>query len=239
MKLSVVEDHRVRVARERRESMRARLLSAVLAVYPGEHADGRMVIDDVVNHADVARSTFYKYFVSLNQAVGELGLKLADETAVTNAAIYDAIEDPVLRSTTAFLLCLHRARIDPRWGAFVAHMRFPQPDHILTRGVAANFAAGIESGAFRVKRVDAAINMVIDVLIGGIRRVAEQDGDADYIEALCVMALIASGVPERTATRQVALSMEILRREGHKLPWWREGAAAERRAFPRMADQPA
>ena len=237
MKPSVMEDHRVRVARERRENMRARLLSAVLAVYPGEHADGRTVIDDVVNYAGVARSTFYKYFDSLDQAVGELGLKLADETAIANAAIYEAIEDPVLRSTTAFLLCLHRARIDPRWGAFVAHMRFPQPDHIIMRGVAANFAAGIEIGAFRVKRVDAAINLVVDVLIGGIGRVIEQDCDADYIESLCIMVLTASGVPMPTATRQVALSMEILQREGHKLSWWREGTAQEQSPLRRLAGQ--
>ena len=216
-----VEDHRVRVARVRRETMRERILASVLTVYPGEPGEGRAVADDVVNHAGVARSTFYKYFDSLDQAVGELGLKLADETAVSNGVIVETIEDPVLRSITAFLLCLYRARSDPRWGAFVAHMRLPQPDHILTRGVAANFVAGIELGVFSVPSVDAAVNLVIDILIGGVRYVAEQGGNSDYIEALGVMVLKASGVSAHDAERHVAHAMQILQREGHKLPWWR------------------
>lgn len=214
-------DHRVRVARKRREAMRARLLDAVLAVYPGDNVDGRAEIDDVIRHADVARSTFYRFFDSLDQAVAELGLQLADETAVTNAVIYEGIEDPVLRSTTAFLLCIHRARIDNRWGAFVAHMGFPQPDHILMRGITANFLSGMECGAFVVDNVDAAINLVVDVLLGGIRHVAEQGGDGRYIAALCSMVLIASGVSRQEAERQVSAATRILEVEGPKLPWWR------------------
>lgn len=215
------EDHRVRVARARRATMRDRILTSVLAVYPGGPGEARAGTDNVVNHAGVARSTFYKYFESLDQAVGELGLKLVDETAVSDSVIVDKIQDPVLRSITAFLLCLYRAKSDPHWGAFVAHMRIPKPDHILTRGVAANFAAGIELGVFRVPCVDAAVNLVIDVLIGGVRYVAEQGGGQDYIESLGVMVLTASGVPAPDAERQVAHSMQILQTEGPKLPWWR------------------
>ncbi len=213
-------DHRVRVARKRREAMRARLLEAVLAVYPGDNVDGRAGIDDVIRHADVARSTFYRFFDSLDQAVAELGLQLADETAVSNAVIYEGIEDPVLRSTTAFLLYIHRAWIDNRWGTFVAHMGFPQPDHILMRGITANFLSGMECGAFVVDNVDAAINLVVDVLLGGIRHVAEQGGDDRYIAALCSMVLIASGVSRQEAERQVGVATRILEAEGPKLPWW-------------------
>ncbi len=218
---SVGEDHRVRVARLRREIMRARLLSAVLEVYPGNEADGRAVIDDVVTRAAVARSTFYKYFDSLDQAVGELGLKLADEAARTNAVILEAIQDPVLRSITAFQLCLYRAKIDPKWGTFVAHLRLPAPDHILMRDVAANFVEGINIGSFRVPSIAAAVNLVIDALVGGVRHVAQQGGDQEYIEALCTMVLAASGVSESEAAQQVVLSKQILRTKGHKLPWWR------------------
>jgi AcrR family transcriptional regulator len=94
------EDHRVRVAREKRERMRAQLLDAVLAVYPGQSEGGPAVIDDVIKVANVARGTFYKYFPSLEAAVSELGAKLADEMIAAIAAVYEPIEDPVQRSAT-------------------------------------------------------------------------------------------------------------------------------------------
>ncbi|WP_374943410.1 TetR/AcrR family transcriptional regulator, partial [Sphingomonas sp.] len=75
---SLREDHRTRVGRERRERMRNQLLQSVLAVCAGRGPAGAAVIDDVVRHASVSRGTFYNHFESIEQAVSELGLQLAD-----------------------------------------------------------------------------------------------------------------------------------------------------------------
>ena len=97
------EDHRVRVAREKRERMRDHLLGAVVAVYPGKPGQGPAVIDDVIRVAKVSRGTFYKYYPSLEEAVAELGAKLAAEMVAAIGALYDSLEDPIERSATAFL----------------------------------------------------------------------------------------------------------------------------------------
>ena len=86
------EDHRVRVAREKRERMKARILQSVLSVCSGVEASGPAVIDDVIRHAEVARGTFYKYYNSLDEAIAELGSVLADEMTVGIYPVYNVLE---------------------------------------------------------------------------------------------------------------------------------------------------
>ena len=73
------EDHRVRVGRQKRERMRAHLLKSVFSVCSRETLRDPASIDDVVKDASVSRGTFYKYFDSLDEAISELGLQMADE----------------------------------------------------------------------------------------------------------------------------------------------------------------
>src|SRR3546814_6029616 len=54
------EDFRIRVAADRRERMRARLLDAVLDLYQPGRGGAHLVIDDVIQTAGVSRGTFYK-----------------------------------------------------------------------------------------------------------------------------------------------------------------------------------
>src|SRR3546814_12397923 len=73
-------DFRIRVAADRRERMRARLLDAVLDLYQPGRGGAHLVIDDVIQAAGVSRGTFYKYFDSLEEAVDELGERMAAGT---------------------------------------------------------------------------------------------------------------------------------------------------------------
>src|SRR3546814_15965266 len=69
------EDFRIRVAADRRERMRARLLDAVLDLYQPGRGGAHLVIDDVIQTAGVWCGTFYKYFESADNdvvGVGEL-----------------------------------------------------------------------------------------------------------------------------------------------------------------------
>ena len=102
-----VEDHRIRVGRERRERMRHRLLQSVLQVRSGKGGRNLAVIDDVIKDASVSRGTFYKYFDSLDQAESELALQMADEMTTGIMSVYDVLDDPVLRTATGFQLFPH------------------------------------------------------------------------------------------------------------------------------------
>ena len=67
------ENFRSRVAAEKRDRMRARLLAATMQVCGGPDV---VVVDDVVRAAKVSRGAFYRYFQSLDEAVAALVAEL-------------------------------------------------------------------------------------------------------------------------------------------------------------------
>jgi len=140
--------------------MRDHLLGAVLAVYPGKPGQGPAVIDDVIRVAKVSRGTFYKYYPSLEEAVAELGAKLAAEMVAAIGALYDSLEDPIERSATAFQLYLSRAIIEPKWGVFVAHLNHLKPDHQMISHVATDFTSGSKAGLYDFRSLDVAVRLL-------------------------------------------------------------------------------
>src|SRR5262249_15860536 len=178
------EDHRVRVARLKRERTRLQLLDAVMEVYPGQSGRGPAVIDDVIRVANVARGTFYKYFPSLEDAVSELGGKLADEMVAAIASLYDSLEDPVQRPAPGYQLCLSRAMIEPKWGEFVAHLNHLRPDNRLVIQITADLTKGVKAGAYDLRSVDVGVRLIIGTMIEGIKGIIEGSGSRNYIELL-------------------------------------------------------
>lgn len=216
------EDHRVRVARLKRERTRAQLLEAVMVAYPGQSGRGPAVIDDVIRVADVARGTFYKYFPSLEDAVSELGAKLADEMVAAIASLYDSLEDPVQRSATGFQLYLSRAMIEPKWGEFVAHLNHLRPDNRLVVQITADLTKGVKAGAYDLRSVELGVRLIIGAMIEGIKGIIEGSGSRSYIELLAGMVLRGLGVPPRSADNATQIASRRLHDEGpSRLPWWR------------------
>ena len=219
------EDHRVRVAREKRERMRAQLLDAVLAVYPGQSEGGPAVIDDVIKVANVARGTFYKYFPSLEAAVSELGAKLAHEMIAAIAAVYEPIEDPVQRSATGFQLYLSRAMSEPRWGVFVAHINHLRPDNRLVFQITADLTNGLKAGTYDLRSVDVGVRMIVGAMIEAIKGIIDGVGSRAYIEMMTGMVLRGLGVPPKTADKAVIVASKSMHHDGpSKLLWWRHFA---------------
>jgi AcrR family transcriptional regulator len=215
------EDHRVRVAREKRERMRDHLLGAVLAVYPGKPGQGPAVIDDVIRVAKVSRGTFYKYYPSLEEAVAELGAKLAAEMVAAIGALYDSLEDPIERSATAFQLYLSRAIIEPKWGVFVAHLNHLKPDHQMISHVATDFTSGSKAGLYDFRSLDVAVRLLVGAMVEGIKGIIEGDGSRAYIEAMAGMVLRSLGVAPKAADKAAAAAARRLHREAPiKLAWW-------------------
>ena len=216
------EDHRVRVGRQRREKMRAHLLHSVLAVCSVEGRREPALIDDVVRHAEVSRGTFYKYFDSMDLAVAELGLQLADEMTTGILSVYDVLEDPVMRTATGFQMFLLRSIIEPHWGAFIAHIALLTPDNLVTQKIRDDIRLGIETGDYAVASIDWASDLLMGTKIEAIRRLISQGGDADYVRAMAGLVLRSFGVSPAKADKCVLKSFERLVVEAPgKISWWR------------------
>lgn len=217
------EDHRVRVGRQRRERMRAHLLQSVLAVCSAEGRREPANIDDVVRHADVSRGTFYKYFDSLDLAIAELGLQLADEMTAGILSIYDVLEDPIMRTATGFQMFLLRSLLDLEWGAFIAHIGLLSGDTLFTRKIREDIQLGVETGDYVVASVELASDLLMGAKIEAIRRMIAGGGSVAYVQGMATLVLRAFGVAPVKAEKTVLRAFERLVSEAPgKVIWWKQ-----------------
>ena len=215
------EDHRTRVGRERRERMRNQLLQSILAVCSGRGPASAAVIDDVVKHAAVSRGTFYNHFVSVEHAISELGLQLADEMTDGIQSVYDVLEDPILRTATGFQMFLVRAAIEPQWGEFIAHIGLLSDGHLFTSKIRSDIQLGVETGDYVVPSADIATDLLMGAKIEAIRRVLE-GARLDYVQRMTSMVLRSFGVTPSKADKSVTAAYQRLEREAPgKIAWWR------------------
>lgn len=217
------EDHRVRVGRQRRERMLAHLLQSVLAVCSAEGRREPANIDDVVRHAQVSRGTFYKYFDSLDLAIAELGLQLADEMTASILSIYDVLEDPIMRTATGFQMFLLRSMLDPEWGAFIAHIGLLSGDTLFTRKIRQDIQLGVETGDYVVASVEPASDLLMGAKIEAIRRMIAGGGSVAYVQDMAILVLRAFGVAPVKAEKTVHRAFDRLVSEAPgKVAWWRQ-----------------
>jgi AcrR family transcriptional regulator len=216
------EDHRVRVARVRRAKMRAHLLRSVFEVCSGEKDREPAVIDDVVRHAKVSRGTFYTYFDSMEIAIAELGLELADEMTAGLLVVYDVLEDPVMRTATGFQMFLLRSAMDRPWAAFIARIGLLSDNHLFTSKIKSDIQLGVESGDYVVASIDFATDLLMGAKIEAIRRILAGEGTAFHIQTMASMVLRSFGVSPSKAEKSVQKAYSRIQLLApSKIPWWR------------------
>jgi AcrR family transcriptional regulator len=214
---------RVRVARERRARMRARLLSATMDVCAVATSQGPAVIDDVIRAAKVSRGTFYKHFDSLEQALVELGAKLADETVDGLRTMFEKVDDPLHRTASGPQLMMIHAIVDPIWGRFVAHTDHLTSESAFISAIRENTIVGRERGIFRYSSLEAAIDLQFGSTREGVRHMITARADrTGYMQDLCAMNLMALGVtPKRAVAAVRSASDDIMLRGPTSLTWWK------------------
>ena len=217
------EEHRVRVARERRGRMRNHLLQSIMSVCAGRKLTGATVIEDVVRHAEVSRGTFYKYFDTLDEAVTQLAFQLAEEMTSDIANVYDVLTDPVMRTATGFQTFLTRAWIDPAWGGFLTHLGLIDGENgLISSKVKGDIRRGIESGDYAVTSVDLAADLLMGAKHEAIRRIVSGERDPSYILGMTGMVLRSFGVTQARAETTARRAYDRLVGEAPgKLSWWR------------------
>lgn len=216
------EDHRVRVARAKREKMRAHLLTTVKEIYHGERGGKPIVIDDVIRHAEVSRGTFYQYFTSLEEAVAECGSILTIEMTEAIFDLYDAVADPVERVATGFQTFLFRALMDHNWGAFLTHIGVLAGDNLMIQHIRDDISRGMDSGDFDVPSIDVAVDLLVGAKIEAMRRIIAGDGSIAYVKDIAALVLRSFGVSGTKAKKKIDIAFTNINERGPKLlAWWR------------------
>lgn len=190
-----VTDHRPRVAAERREKMRSRLLGTALRI-GAEKGPSAISIDDVILAAKVSRGSFYKYFPSTDTLIQDVATQIANELIRSAEPVVLGIEDPAARVSCGIRLVARIAINQPDVAAFLVRLGWPdvrRPD-VLLDFVRRDLGLGIRQGRFFRIPMDLALNIVSGAVLGAAHCLLDQNCQADFAEQSAEAALRALGI---------------------------------------------
>lgn len=216
-------DFRVRVAAERRERMRLRLLDAVLDLnQPGGGPPA--VIDDVVRRADVSRGTFYKYFDSVDAAVVALGEALTASLITDFEAAFEGEPDPAVRAIGGVAIVIARSWHDPRWAGFtsrVDYVDFFARRHVADVMVRDCLTAARGAGQIAFTSTDVAVDLIVGATVEARRRLLRGiDSPAPYADELILRAFCGLGMDAAAAARASHQAWQRIRDCAASFAWW-------------------
>lgn len=216
-----MQDHRPRVAAERRERMRLRLLGTAVRV-GAEKGPAALTIDDIVVGAEVARGSFYKYFPSVEALLREVATEITNELIRMAEPLVQGFDDPAERVSCGIRFVSRAAVVQPTVAAFLVRLGWPDvrdPD-ILLDFVRRDLAAGIRQRRFTRMPITLALNIVSGAVLGASRCMLYADCEKDFAEQTAAATLRALGVPPEEAK-------SISTRRLNPVEWPTEGLFAE------------
>jgi len=203
-----LEDHRPRVAAERRERMRQRLLATALRLVAAK-GPAAISIDDVISTAEVSRGTFYKYFPAADVLVRALAVDIANELIRMAEPVVRGYKDPGERVACGIRLVSRLSTSHPIVAAFLVRLGWPDvrgPD-VLLDFLRRDLNAGLRQGRFKKMPITLALNIVAGSVLGAANCMLEPDCDADFAEQTAAAALRGLGVDARAAERIARLPL--------------------------------
>lgn len=196
------QDHRQRVAAERRERMRARLLASAMKLV-AEKGPSATSIDDVISAAEVSRGTFYKYFPSPDALVRELAIEIANELIGMAEPVVRSYADPAERVSIGMRLVARLALDHPLAATFLVRLGWPDArgSNMLLDFVKRDLTEGIRQGRFTRMPIALAVNIVTGAVLGATHCMLEPGCDSDFAEQSAAAALRGLGLDAKSAER--------------------------------------
>jgi len=195
-------DHRVRVAAEKRERMRARLIESALRVF-AQHGLEAAAIDLIVVEAGVSRGTLYNYYKTQDELIRDVLQTVATEVLTALDHSLADTSDPARRVARAIKTVLVVVGANPVLAQFVRRIGITSvmDDGVAGELLARDLSEGQDQGKFTFERIDAALAMVSGAVHGAIgangRGVAL---DVAFAEAMTRQILLGLGVNARSAS---------------------------------------
>ncbi|CAG0939954.1 hypothetical protein GPROT2_00808 [Gammaproteobacteria bacterium] len=206
-------DHRTRVARQRRERTRERILESALHVFAAK-GPVAPVIDDFISATGIARGTFYNYYRSTAELFDATARWLEDDLIVSIVQAMAPLTDPGLRVATGLRLWLLKARSDRAWCAFIFRSRYRGA--LVEKELMRDLRAGLRGGQFSFDSIPLARDFVVGATLEGMGRLLGRRGRPDF-DGLVVMILRGLGMREAAIRAALARPLPAMRRPSRTL----------------------
>ena len=218
------EDFRIRVAREKRLRMRARLQDAAIDVFGAASPAKSPTIDDVIGAADVSRGTFYKYYSSLEDLLWEIGTRVANDILATYKTLFSKPRSPSVNLLCGPLLSMVHAGMDPAKAAIAARVDFVEyfsRQNNLRNIVVSALVNAAGEGLISYPSLEAATDFVVGCTLEGMRRASRQrEAREEYIQQMTAMIGAGLQMDETLCSESIAESWGIILERGPSLNWW-------------------
>lgn len=206
----MADDHRVRVAANRRERTRGRLLEAALLVL-GQRGVEASIIDEVTGLAGVSRGTFYNYFRSNEELLKSLAVQAGNEMMLAVAPIVESRNDPAWRVAAGVRSWLALIGENPHLAAFFqrAGLYVLEQNTLVRVDLPRDLIAGMSTGRFTIDRLEIGFDVVAGTVLSAINTLATGNARSGHAEAVAQRILMALGV---AATEAQAIAGEAMDR---------------------------
>jgi AcrR family transcriptional regulator len=207
----MLEDHRTRVAAERRARMRRTLVEAALLVFAEKGVDAS-VIDDVITAAGVSRGTFYNYFRTNAEMLIAANEELGNELVRHIEERVASLPTPAARLATGIRLYFDVARRFPLLAHFLARVG-PQaagPSNLLYTYLPVHLAEGMKRGEFVGMSTLAALDIIVGSGLLVVTRISAGEADDKYLHASLLGLMRSLGYPPERAEALVATALPSL-----------------------------
>ncbi|MFZ6780446.1 TetR family transcriptional regulator [Undibacterium sp. Ji83W] len=210
MRTEGTPDHRSRVAAERREKTRTKLLQSALHVLSKKGSQA--LIGDVIEQAGVARGSFYNYFKTYDELLVALAVEINNELLAAIDPIVQCCPEPIERISCGARLLLHAVIRFPQFASYIYRLPAPAANSSLLgiRFLTRDVALGVMVDQFQRVRQRAAIDLVVGVMFSAAYSLARDVLDAGYPEAIVKAMLQGLGVEELKAGKIVELPLPEL-----------------------------
>jgi AcrR family transcriptional regulator len=201
-------NHRTRVAAEKREKMRRKLIECALVVFSRKGVDAA-VVDEVIALAEVSRGTFYNYFKSneelLLAAVQEMGFELFSLIEL----VVGTAKNPLERVSTALRLTMHTARRYPRFGNFYvrSNSNASPSTSLAHQFLKRDISEAMQLGNIKqTQDTDIAVDFIVGAALGGVQSLLARPQNVNsYPEEIAFHILLGLGVSPTSARRMVEI----------------------------------
>jgi len=206
-----IQDHRIRVAAVRREEMQNTLMFSAL-VLASDQSIHEIDVDDIIQHAEVSRGSFYNYFPSVQALVAALADQLAQELTAEIDAITHQIPSTANRLVISAQLTMRRLVKAKVLGNFLIQLPWPSqnPEFNVFKNISSDIELGIKEGLFTKMPASIGCNLFVGSLIGGIHVMLGKSSSASYENKVLYQALIGLGLASITADELLKASVPSL-----------------------------
>ncbi|MBA5639140.1 TetR/AcrR family transcriptional regulator [Duganella sp. LX20W] len=204
-------DWRTRVAAERRERTRAKLLECALLVFSRKGPQAA-VIDDVLALAGMSRGSFYNYFRTNEELLVAVAGEIGNELLRIIDPVVQPHEDPAARIACGARLLMQTVHAYPLLGAFLARLPMPDAESQLIgiAFLARDLEQGLAQRRFMAMPARVALDFVVGVLFSAARSLSRGTQPASYPDDMALAMLLGLGLPQEEARRVAALPLPAI-----------------------------